>query len=163
MRLFVYGTLRNGCGNDRLLEGSRSPALVRTGWTLYEFAGGAYPVMLPGGTHPVVGEVVDVDIDGADFRLVDRMERGAGYHLTPVRADVHTKVVVQQRSGSGETVDLSFYEVEHDVECFTYGWFDPDDDWIGRPVPDGDWLAHVGLLRVQRTEAEAAAYRDARL
>ena len=161
MRLFVYGSLRSGCGNHDMLAVPRRPAVTRAslrrghGWALYEYAGGAYPVMIPTGGGAVVGELVDIEIESADWVIIEGMERGAGYHLTPLKVDI--------RSALG---DLETHEV------FTFAWFDADDDWIGPLVPDGDWVAHrarqraaLGMTTEQqsRSAAEARAYRDARL
>lgn len=142
IRLFLYGSLRHGGGNDRLLPGARVPAMTGPGWTMYEFAGGAYPVMMPSGaTAPVFGEVIDVNIDSPDFRAVEHMEVGAGYNLTPLR------VALIGPGGVTECV------------AYTFAYFHPDDDWIGAPVPGGDWLAHTGYVR----SPEERLYRDAGL
>lgn len=145
MRLFVYGSLRAGGGNDRLLRGLPFTryAQTRPGWSLFEYGGGSYPVMMPVGRGMVQGEVITLDLDyPADtilFHSIDMMERGAGYHLHPIRCTwKHSGLPVP--------------------ECFTYAWFAPDDDWIGKRVESGDWIEHIA----QRVP-EAHAYRDARL
>jgi gamma-glutamylcyclotransferase (GGCT)/AIG2-like uncharacterized protein YtfP len=71
-RVFVYGTLRRGEGNHRLLAGARCVGAARTApaFTLRDL--GAYPAMLAGGATSVVGEVYEVDELTLD--VLDRLE-----------------------------------------------------------------------------------------
>lgn len=138
MNLFAYGSLREGGGLTHMLgdaAATRYPARLH-GWTLYEFAGGGYPVALPGGNGWVYGDLYAIAHESAEWQAIERMERGAGYHLTPVTVRTHRGLA---------------------VVAFTFGWFDPDDDWIGPEVFSGDWIAHLAARE------EAANYRDARL
>lgn len=160
IRLFVYGSLRIGGGNERLLPaGPRQPALTGPGWDLFEFAGGAYPVMVAtGGPRSVTGDLVTLDIDSAEWADVEHLERGAGYHLTPI----HATVLVPRWDWDGKrTSPRTRTMVPADADpVFTFAWFHADDDGIGRHVQDGDWIAHLAR---QRVAYESAFYRDARL
>jgi len=154
--LFVYGSLRHGGGNERLLSGTRRAAYTGAGWTLHEFAQGAYPVMLPSGSvTPVFGEVISLDIDSTEFRAVEHMEHGAGYNLTPLRVTV----MEQQQNWTIGSHEAVFVTLPHDEEAFTFAYFHADDDWIGKEVPGGDWIAHIG----GRLSPEERLYRDASL
>lgn len=76
--VFVYGSLRRGQTNHRILEGS---AMVATARTLGRFRLvdlGAYPALLPGGTTAVVGEVYEVD--GPTLERLDRLEGHPHYY-----------------------------------------------------------------------------------
>jgi len=72
MRLFVYGTLLSGEGNQGHLRGARRLGVRRTEprYTLVSL--GAYPALLEGGATSVTGEVYEVD-DGV-LAAVDRLE-----------------------------------------------------------------------------------------
>jgi len=63
--LFVYGTLKRGCCNHRLLEDQSyvGPAQTRSGFILYDLGG--YPGIVAAPDTPgVVGEVWSVDARG---------------------------------------------------------------------------------------------------
>lgn len=77
-RVFVYGTLRRGEGNHRLLVGARFVGEARTepSFTLCDL--GAYPAMLEGGATSIVGEVYEVDERTLD--ALDRLEGHPRYY-----------------------------------------------------------------------------------
>lgn len=133
MKLFVYGTLREGMALAHLLpEGERNPAWV-WGFTLWEYAGGRYPVMMEATGKHVIGEVVEVaDLDA--FAAVHAMEVGAGYEARPI----NVKVAHERNDGSG-------LRDVYDEEALAYVWAEPDDDNIGAHIESGDWVAHVVL------------------
>lgn len=76
--LFVYGSLLRGEPNHRVLEGARFVGAARTkpNFSLHDL--GAYPAMVDGGTHAIVGELYEVD-DLALARL-DRLEGHPSYY-----------------------------------------------------------------------------------
>lgn len=67
-RVFVYGTLKRGERNHRKMQGAQFAGVGMTpkGFTLVEvasatMAGRVTPVLVPGGTQAVVGEIYEVD------------------------------------------------------------------------------------------------------
>ncbi|MEW5757293.1 MAG: gamma-glutamylcyclotransferase family protein [Pseudomonadota bacterium] len=70
--LFVYGTLRKGGPNHRLIEHRRCLGAWRTRprYTLYDL--GDYPGAVRGGRTPVCGELYR--IDPPTLRILDRLE-----------------------------------------------------------------------------------------
>lgn len=72
MRVFVYGTLLAGEANHWLLARARFVGEARTepAFALYDL--GAFPGLVPGGTHAVVGEVYEVD--GPTLAALDQLE-----------------------------------------------------------------------------------------
>ncbi len=82
-RVFVYGSLRHGLGNHRLMEGSRFIAADRTrpAFSLRDL--GSFPGMVAGGTTSVIGEVWEVD--AATLGRLDRLEGHPRYYMrTPI-------------------------------------------------------------------------------
>lgn len=87
-RVFVYGTLMSGCGNDRLMTDPRyrpeggearlvGPALTRPEFTMYSCYGGGYPALVRTGGTAIVGEVWEVN--DAVLERLDRLE-GVPHH-----------------------------------------------------------------------------------
>lgn len=81
MRVFVYGTLKQGYGNHRLLEGK---PLVGVGVTdiRYNMISGGFPVIMASDDGlPVRGEVYDITGDFDCLHNLDRLEgEGVMYH-----------------------------------------------------------------------------------
>jgi gamma-glutamylaminecyclotransferase len=71
-RVFVYGTLRQGEGNHRLLLSARFVGEAHTvpGFALYDL--GAFPGLVREGAGTVTGELYDVD--EATLAALDRLE-----------------------------------------------------------------------------------------
>lgn len=113
--VFVYGTLRAGGSNHRLLGSARLRARLRTvpAYTLYDL--GAYPALAEGGETAVLGEVWA--LDAATLAACDRLEDcPRTYQRRPVQLE------------DGRTVQ---------------GWLMPAASLQGFPViACGDWLAH---------------------
>lgn len=82
-RIFVYGTLRKGEGNNGLLKGS---TYLGMGVTLPEYEMynlGHFPGVVDGGLTSIVGEVYEVDEE--TLRRLDRLEsHPALYTRTPL-------------------------------------------------------------------------------
>lgn len=76
-RLFVYGTLKQGCANAHLNRGRRVPGRFVTAlaWPLYLLGRDHIPWLLerPGEGHVVIGELVEVDVEA--LALMDALER----------------------------------------------------------------------------------------
>ncbi len=85
-RMFVYGTLRVGEPNHRLLVGAElvGPARTHLGFRLYDL--GAFPGMVAIGTGRVAGELVLVD-DGIRARVDELEGHPRFYQRTPIRLD----------------------------------------------------------------------------
>jgi gamma-glutamylaminecyclotransferase len=114
-RIFVYGSLRRGLHNYRLLSAAHfdGEALTCPGFRLYDL--GSFPGMVAEGTDRVHGEVFGVDT--ATLETLDRLESHPRfYRRTVIRLDDDIEV---------ESYLLTPQQVE------------------GRPiVPGGDWRCH---------------------
>jgi len=144
--LFVYGTLRQGGPLQHLLPtGLERRTAVMWDASLFEYAGGAYPVLMltPGVRTPVVGDLLSLDVDNDErhaeaFVDIVRMEQFSGY-------GVSAHVV--------RTVDDS---EQHTALVFVYG--NADDDAIGPYVESGDWITHTTLDRARAAAAAAGVH-----
>lgn len=93
-RVFVYGSLRKGESNHRLLAvpGARlimAKARTEPGYELREL--GAFPGMVRGGAGEVIGEVYEVD--EATLAALDRLEGHPGFYTrSPVALEDGTAV-----------------------------------------------------------------------
>jgi gamma-glutamylcyclotransferase (GGCT)/AIG2-like uncharacterized protein YtfP len=98
MNVFVYGTLKSGSYNNRLLADSTllGVGTTRERWTMLD---GGFPVVLPGEDGYVVGEVYEI---GHKFTLarLDRLESN-GY--------MYQREVVDIVLSSGETIKAWMY------------------------------------------------------
>jgi gamma-glutamylcyclotransferase (GGCT)/AIG2-like uncharacterized protein YtfP len=76
--VFVYGTLLAGESNHELLVGAKLVAAGRTpaAFRLYDL--GAFPALVRGGEHAVVGEVYEVD--EPTLAALDRLEEHPEYY-----------------------------------------------------------------------------------
>ena len=85
MKLFVYGTLRSGYGNYRLLRGCRCLGTLRTvpGYRLYHY-GIPYVVPSPRSSASVEGEVYEVN-EAALARIDDLEGHPIFYERKPVK------------------------------------------------------------------------------
>lgn len=70
--VFVYGSLRRGECNHRVLAGARMIAAAQTSPRFRLVDLGAYPALLAGGATAVLGEVYEVD--GETLERLDRLE-----------------------------------------------------------------------------------------
>jgi gamma-glutamylaminecyclotransferase len=90
--VFVYGTLREGCGNyHRLLAPAKPVARGRTlpEFTMYHLGG--FPGVVEGGRTSVVGEVFSVD-DETRERLDHLEGHPTFYRRTPITLEDGSKV-----------------------------------------------------------------------
>lgn len=94
-RVFVYGTLKRGFRNHRLLEGSTFIGEAHT-LTPYRMLDGRYPVLRDAGPDckTISGEVYDVDaptlsaldeLEGIELGMYDRVEIDVALHDTESR------------------------------------------------------------------------------
>lgn len=99
MKVFVYGTLKKGYGNNRLLEDAILDSIDELpGFEMYYSYGvGSFPVIKRSGNHSVVGEVYD--LTGCPYVLgwLDSLEGHPNWynrqiHETASGQKVHTYV-----------------------------------------------------------------------
>ena len=76
MLVMVYGTLKKGFGNHRLLHGSEYAGPASVAGTMYSL--GAFPAVTLGGERTVLGEVYDVD--ESVLRSLDSLEGYPGWY-----------------------------------------------------------------------------------
>lgn len=84
MKVFVYGTLKNGYGNNRLLSNSTFVSNhIVAGYKLYNVG---FPVAIPDENSSVEGEVWDIGDSTSTLASLDRLE-GEGYMYDRVQVD----------------------------------------------------------------------------
>jgi gamma-glutamylcyclotransferase (GGCT)/AIG2-like uncharacterized protein YtfP len=110
-KVFVYGTLKKGHGNHRLLEGSKLLGNVITKPMFTMVSLGGFPGVLLEGSTPIVGEVYEVD--EVTMQHLDYLE---GYPNFYDRTQIHTEHGSAWMYFLGPT-----YKDSHDI------------------VEDGDW------------------------
>jgi gamma-glutamylcyclotransferase (GGCT)/AIG2-like uncharacterized protein YtfP len=71
-RVFVYGTLRAGQPNHRLLRAAQPLGAATTAAPFIMYDLGAFPAIVAGGTTPVVGELYEVS--ASTLQSLDRLE-----------------------------------------------------------------------------------------
>lgn len=85
-RVFVYGTLKKGFGNHRLLENAKYVGEAETVFPVYTmFDIGSFPGVVQGGETMIKGEVYDVNDE--EFANLDRLE---GYPSMYTREEIDT-------------------------------------------------------------------------
>ncbi len=84
-KVFVYGTLKKGWGNHRLLEGSTFLGVYETPkeFSLYD---GGFPYAFHGGGENIRGELYEVDDD--TLKNLDRLE-GYPSHYNRIKIEAH--------------------------------------------------------------------------
>jgi gamma-glutamylcyclotransferase (GGCT)/AIG2-like uncharacterized protein YtfP len=95
-RVFVYGTLKSGIHNHRLLAHAKFIGYAITDQAYHMVAGG-FPIVLEGGDYAVKGEVYEVD--DATLRYLDYLE---GYRDEDNPANMYDRrsIVVQVWTGA---------------------------------------------------------------
>ena len=116
-RVFVYGTLRAGEPNHRLLHGYEQVATLRTAPTFELVNLGAFPAVTRGGSTAVVGEVYEVWSD--TLADLDHLEG---------HPDFYRRETIELEDGS----EVSAYLMR------------PADARGYRSIPTGDWLQRKG-------------------
>lgn len=106
MKLFCFGTLKSGYGNNRLLEGHELlGSATLHGYKMYYSGGrGSFPVIVPSEGDAVRGELWDIGDDKNTLQNLDWLE---GYREHNPQSSMYIRTPVQ---------------VNHDVECETYVW-----------------------------------------
>ena len=91
MKVIVYGTLKRGYGNNRLLQSSKFVEETEVeGFKLY-YAG--FPVAAPAEGEKITAEVWDIGEDQQVLSNLDRLEsEGTMYHRVQVREDTYMYV-----------------------------------------------------------------------
>lgn len=107
MKLFVYGTLRQGQAAHGLLRGARFVAAVRTPpqFTLLDM--GEYPALLEDGTTSVAGEIYE--IAEALLRELDRYEEAPAVYQRVLRQiaghEVWVYLLPQRHAANHATIE----------------------------------------------------------
>lgn len=132
--VFVYGTLRTGEYNYRVVEDAVSrvdeDATIRGHvWFVGRFPGG-YPVCKVTPTSPdkVVGDILWCDNEHEAYTHMVRMEVGAGYEM----------ILTEATLPNGNTVDV--YVFNYLGECFPNCF-----------IEDGDWRRAYREINEQRS------------
>ncbi len=131
-KIFVYGTLRKGCGNHFVMEEAEGRYIgkgVVSGYEMY--TNGAYPMVIRG-SGTVVGELYEV----SDLVTLDELE---GY------PKLYIKETVLVELESGEKVKALIYTQSHNAESVRKNRI---------RIPEGDW---VEWLRKHRKESGICA------
>ncbi|MGE5396322.1 MAG: gamma-glutamylcyclotransferase [Chitinophagales bacterium] len=123
-RVFVYGTLRPGLKNYRVVEKfvlAVYPATAQG--RLFDLPYG-YPAMIEGdGT--VSGEVLELKEIRKALKVLDRLE---GYSETSSR-NLYIRVLIEVKLKGGDR-----------VEAYTYYWDHPNElPRLGKELPEGKW------------------------
>ena len=126
-RIFVYGSLRRDEYNHSRVNAWTEGKLTHVADGVIEDAElvnlGSYPAIVEG-TGQVVGEVYDVPEEL--FKMIDGMERGAGY----IKRDVLVwwKEIDRNYNGDGNPLEAS-----------AYFYANPNDIADLPRIPSGDW------------------------
>lgn len=107
--VFVYGTLRNGLGNyERILLGNtvdERPASLRHATML---DAGGFPFVIAEGEGTVVGEVMYLDPENADYTMA-RLDRLEGYRGPGLPGNMYERERVTVRFDDGtETTAFAY-------------------------------------------------------
>ena len=124
-RIFVYGSLRAGFGNHRLLKDSRyiGEAVTAPQYTMLHLGG--FPGVVADGQTSIVGEVYEVDHD--TLRLLDRLEGHPNFYArTPIEV---------ARVGNTD-IDLGPEAIDAEVYLLPQQWVEDGRNPI---IAGGDW------------------------
>lgn len=129
---FVYGTLRAGQPNHRLLADARLVGCGETVKPAAMYSAGAYPaVNLDEPVGPITGEVYECTEE--IWRRLDRLE---GYPIHYTRSRVAVRLLLE--------------ETGHTVEAWIYHQDDPH----GSLIPSGDWLQTRWAVPLENSRPE---------
>lgn len=115
MLLFIYGSCKKGFYNHSRFGLDKVPfkgTHIIKGFHLIDL--GAYPGLInsPNGEGKVRGELYEVEKNSADFKILDKVERGANYTLECVE-----------------------YHEDNPI----YGYRFLDEGMRGKFIPEGEW------------------------
>jgi len=90
-KVFVYGSLRQGCGLHTYLSGSKFLGERKTNKEFSLFSLGPFPAMVKGGNTKVIGEVYE--INSKTLSILDRVEGHPDFYVrTLISLDDDTSV-----------------------------------------------------------------------
>ena len=121
-RIFVYGSLRVGFGNHRLLDNSAYVGQARTEPRFTMLHLGGFPGVVADGETSIIGEVYDVD--DPTLRNLDRLEG---------HPDFYARQTIQVERG-GDVEDVQVY-------LLPQVWLD---DARNAVIASGDWKDRNG-------------------
>ena len=111
----VYGSLRRGLGNHRLLKSNKLVGVQELdGFTLWDYAPGSFPAITEGGDSKITVELYEVDAAG--LKRLDGLEGYPSFY--------NRKVVSTERG------DAWIYFIEEDLSHLN-------------KVEDGDWYMYL--------------------
>lgn len=123
-RIFVYGTLKSGRGNNGLLRGATliGKALLHTSYTLHDFGGFPGLVRTKRDEHKVVGGEV-WEVDSETLESVDGLEGHPGWYTRePVNTSLGEAWVYTLPDGTRYSttpkVEVPFWRQTPDEEKF---------------------------------------------
>lgn len=124
MKVFVYGTLRKGCGNHGLLYNATSVGKARLNATMYSFGHIPYvSLMNPEPESYVHGEVYEID----EFTLT-RLDYLEGYREGNAESSFYNRSLVRVVLDSGKEDTAFVYHIDY------------REDNEAKRIQSGDWL-----------------------
>ena len=99
MKVFVYGSLKEGYWNNIILRDSNlidTATTVDDGYNMIDLGG--FPAVLRGGTFKIDGELYDID-----EKVLDRLDSLEG------NGHFYNREIVQVKTSSGDTVNAWMY------------------------------------------------------
>jgi gamma-glutamylcyclotransferase (GGCT)/AIG2-like uncharacterized protein YtfP len=123
----VYGSLRKGMGNSRLLEGVKMLGTTKTLPKFKLFSLGGFPG-IHAGDKEVVIEVYETD----DQSVLQRLDWLEGYNPRNPKTGLYDKQLTDTEFGP--------------AIIYTYNGSEPEN----REVPDGDWVKHIEKIRNEK-------------
>lgn len=136
--VFVYGSLKRGFHNHRLLENSKflGPAKTTAEYEMFPLAGGAFPVIVPG-NYAINGELYEVD--ETTLKLLDRLEsNGSMYQREVTDIPSHDQlawVYVFMHPTRGSPSDSQYVKTEDGEQT----WRDDLPIWARASEDDEDY------------------------
>lgn len=126
MKVFVYGTLRKGCGNHGLLHGSTPLGKARLNATMYSFGYIPYvSLMNPDPTSYVHGEVYEID----EF-ILSRLDQLEGYREGNAESSFYNRSLVRVLldDENGKEENAYVYHIDY------------RENNAAKRIASGDWL-----------------------
>lgn len=119
MKLFCFGTLKSGYGNNRLLQGHELlGSATLHGYKMYYSGGrGSFPVIVPSEGDAVKGELWDIGDDKNTLQNLDYLE---GYRKDNPDRSMYIRTPVSVSYEYGDEYGTNV--IENDIDCETYVW-----------------------------------------
>lgn len=93
MKVFVYGTLKDGYSNNRILQAGKAQLLKKTVIKGYKLFNAGFPVATPSDGDAIEGEIWDIGDNEQTLQSLDALEaEGRMYHRREIDEDVYMYV-----------------------------------------------------------------------